>query len=90
MSLDSLQETFMPIVVIASLAVGYIIKNTDILENRFNGYIPLILGVLGGVLGVVSKGLTLEAIVYGVISGLASTGLYEAFSNFIGGNQRKE
>ena len=61
--------------------VGYAIKQSlDFISNK---YIPLIMLVLGTILGIVSSGLSLESILSGMVSGLASTGLYEAFRNLI-------
>jgi len=75
------------IVVGICLCVGYILKNL-IQTEAINKYIPLIMGVLGVVLTVwISHGFTPEILLTGLISGLASTGLYEAFKNIIG---RKE
>ena len=40
--------------------------------------------ILGAVLGcIATKGITLEAIVAGAVSGLASTGLHQLFKQFI-------
>ncbi|BDG67862.1 holin [Enterococcus innesii] len=83
MDLSVVTENFVPVIVIACLAVGYIIKNTPVLTNKVNDYIPLIVGVLGAVLGLVMNGLTVESIVYGAVSGLASTGLHQTFTRII-------
>lgn len=87
MDLSTLQNLMMPIVVIGCLCVGYVIKSTPLFAKVANGYIPLIVCVLGAILGVVSAGFSLDGIVYGAVSGLASTGLYEAFKNVIGGDK---
>lgn len=87
MDLLNLQNLLMPIVVIGCLCVGYVIKTTPLFAKVANGYIPLIVCVLGAILGVVSAGFNLDGIVYGAVSGLASTGLYEAFKNVIGGDK---
>ena len=70
------------------LCVGYILKNL-IPTDKINRFIPLIMGVLGVLLNIwISWGVTPEIILGGLISGLASTGLYEAFRNMIsGGNE---
>ena len=78
MALD--QNMLFPIVVLACLIIGYVIKNTTFLANNLNGYIPLILGF------VYNHELTLESAVYGALSGLASTGLHQTFKNFVGGD----
>ena len=69
------------------LCVGYIIKNSlDFIPNK---YIPLILGLLGLVLSVCSNlgDISLEVVLTGLFSGLASTGCYEAFKNLIKGDE---
>ena len=72
------------IVVGICLCVGYILKNL-IQTETINKYIPLIMGVLGVILTVwISHGFSPEILLTGLISGLASTGLYEVFKNLIG------
>lgn len=81
MDFTVLTEHFVLVVVVACLVVGYIIKTSfDFIQNK---YIPTILAVLGAVLNAVVSGLSVEAVVYGACMGLASTGLYEAFRNWI-------
>ena len=66
------------------LCVGYMIKNSlDFINNK---YIPLILGLLGLAINIVTNlsEITPVVILSGLISGLAATGLYEAFKNLIG------
>lgn len=66
------------------LCVGYMLKNA-VSTNKINKFIPLIMGVLGMVLAVVSNvhQISLEVVLIGLFSGLASTGLYETFRNLI-------
>lgn len=79
-----LEQYYIAIVVIACLIVGYVIKNTPIFKNVANGYIPLIVTVLGAILGcIANQSISLESIVYGALSGLASTGLHQLFSRLI-------
>ena len=67
------------------LCVGWVIKNL-IPTKKINRYIPLIMSVLGVVLSVwVNSAFTLETLLIGLISGFASTGVYEAFINLKGG-----
>lgn len=82
MDLTNITEYLVPIIVIACLIVGYIIKHTPHLDVIANNYIPLIVVVLGAVLGLVMNGLTVESIVYGAVSGLASTGLHRRLQGF--------
>lgn len=84
MDLNFIAQLYIPIVLVACLVVGYCIKHISWLEAVSNEYIPTILAVLGAVLGCVSAGtVSLENIVYGAVTGLASTGLHQAFSQLI-------
>ena len=81
MDINGLMQYFNLITVGICLCVGYAIKQSlDFIPNK---YIPLIMLILGTFLGVISSGLSLESILSGMVSGLASTGLYEAFRNLI-------
>lgn len=82
MDLGFLTEYYMPIVVAACLIVGYIIKKSlDFIPNK---YIPLILAVLGAIVGcIANSAVNLNTVVYGSFSGLASTGLHQVFTRII-------
>lgn len=76
-----LNENFVLVVMVACLIIGYLIKNTfDRIPNKL---IPTILAVAGALLNVSVSGLSIETIVYGALTGLASTGLHQAFTKFI-------
>lgn len=75
---------FTPVVVIACLIVGYILKNS--IKCVPNNYIPTILAIFGCVINPLVCGLSVETIVYGALMGLASTGLHQAFTRFIEGS----
>ena len=63
--------------------MGYIVKNM-IPSDGINKYIPLIMGALGVVLNVwINLGITPQILLGGLVSGLASTGLHQAFKNLI-------
>lgn len=65
------------------LCVGFVIKNSlDFIPNK---YIPLIMLILGTITNILINinGINAEVILGGMISGLASTGLYEMFRNLI-------
>lgn len=65
------------------LCIGYVIKTSlDFIPNK---YIPLIMLVLGTVLGIVTNlnDLSIDVVLTGMVSGLASTGLYEMFKKLI-------
>ena len=83
MDLKFITENFVPVIVVACVIVGYVIKVTPPFAKLANNYIPLIVTVLGAVLGVITNGMTLEAIVYGAVSGLASTGLHQVFTQLL-------
>lgn len=81
--MEFLAEFYIPIVVGICLCVGFILKNI-VPTTVINKYIPLIMGVLGLGLSVwIHLAFTPEVVLGGLVSGLASTGLYEAFRNFI-------
>ena len=83
MDLTFLNEFVVVIVLAFCLGIGFIIKySLDFIDNK---YIPLIMGVVGVSFNIFvnSGAVTPVVIVGGLISGLASTGLYEMFRNFI-------
>lgn len=84
MDLSFLIESVNVVVLGICLCVGYVIKSIWN-NNDFNKFIPLIMLVLGTILNVLANlnGITLEVILCGMFSGLASTGLYEMFKNLI-------
>lgn len=84
MNLSFITDNYISIVVLACLIVGYCIKHIPQLDKISNQYIPTIMAILGAVLACVSNGnINLDIIVYGAISGLASTGLHQAFKAII-------
>lgn len=84
MDLSFIVEMYMPLVLIACLIVGYCIKHVKKLDVIANEYIPSILALLGAILACVANtSITLENIVYGALSGLASTGMHQMFSQIV-------
>lgn len=88
MDLSFLTDMYIPVVLVACLVVGYCIKHISALDKVANEYIPSILAALGAVLAVVAActtntPVTVETVVYGAFSGLASTGLHQAFTQII-------
>ncbi len=66
------------------LCIGYVLKN--LVENeKINKFIPMIMAVTGLILNIWINqwNVTPEIVLGGLISGLSSTGLYEAFNQFI-------
>lgn len=83
MDLTFLANFAVPIIVGVCLCVGYVVKNV-ITTDTINKYIPLIMAVLGVVLNIwINMSFTPEILLGGMFSGLASTGLYEAFKQLI-------
>lgn len=84
MDLSVLTQYLDLIVVGICLCVGYMIKTGfDKIPNK---YIPLIVGILGltiKILMSINTGINGEVILSGLLSGLASTGMYEMFKNLI-------
>ncbi len=65
------------------LCVGYIIKNL-IPSDKVNKFIPLAMGILGVAVNIwINLAISPDIILGGLVSGLSSTGLYEAFHQFI-------
>lgn len=83
MDLSFLTNFAVPIIVGICLCIGYVLKNL-VTTDVINKYIPLIMAVLGVILNTwMNMSFTPEILLGGLVSGLASTGLYEAFKNFL-------
>lgn len=87
MNLEFLMEYVNVIVLGICLCLGYMIKHySDAIPNK---YIPTIMGLLGLLFNVWANNFafTPAIVLGGLVSGLASTGLYEAFRNIIGNKE---
>lgn len=85
MDLNFITDMYVPIVLVACLVVGYIVKRW--IKDVEDKWIPTIVTVLGAFLGFIINGASIEAIVAGAVTGLASTGLHQLFKQLIdGGN----
>lgn len=74
-----------PLTVAVCLCAGYVLKNL-VPTDKVNRYIPLCMAALGVAVTAWAQGcFTPDVLATGLVSGLASTGLYEAFRNLIGG-----
>ena len=76
-------DHFVLVVMVACLVVGYIIKHATFLKWIPNDDIPVALAILGAIVNTIVGGLSIDNIVYGALMGLASTGLHQAFKQFI-------
>lgn len=73
----------MPLVIAACLIIGFILKKW--VKDVDNRYIPTILALFGAVLAcMVQDTVSVEVLVAGSFSGLASTGLHQAFKQILG------
>ena len=82
MDLSFITEFYSPIVMAGCLAPGYIIKKW--INDVDNKYIPTFVGVEGAILSCIATGeVNITTIISGLICGLASTGLHQAFKNII-------
>lgn len=81
---EILNTYIVPVVLVICLCVGYIMKHL-IPTDKVNRYIPATVAVLGIVISVWNAGWVLSpgTIVVGLVSGLASTGAHQVFSQFI-------
>ena len=74
-------ETYLiPIITIGCLCIGFVLKKWMPADDK---WIPTILLVLGAISGAILFGFDYEGIVKGMLSGLASVGLHQAFHQFI-------
>ena len=82
--LTFLTEFIDPVILGICLLVGYVLKTAfDWFKNK---YIPLTVLCLGAILAVIvniPNGITVQAVFGGMVSGLASTGMYEMLRNLL-------
>lgn len=83
MELGLLEQYIVLVVLVACLIVGYILKHASIFKWIPNNDIPVILAIIGAILNAINCGASLESIVSGAISGLASVGVHQAFKEWV-------
>ena len=86
MDFSILEQYFVVSVTVACLIAGYIIKHTSIFRKVPNTDIPAILAVLGAILNMAVSGFSLEHLIFGALMGLASTGMHQAFKQYVEGD----
>lgn len=74
------ENYLIPIITVGCLCIGFVLKKWLPTDDK---WIPTILLVLGAVSGAILFGFDYEGIVKGMLSGLASVGLHQAFHQFI-------
>lgn len=87
--MEFLNDYLVLIVVGICLCVGYVLKHI-VPSDKVNRFIPLIMLMLGTVINVWLNdfAFTPEILLGGMASGLASTGMHQLFTQFIGGDAR--
>ena len=87
--MDFLNDFLVLIVMGVCLCVGYIIKK--LFADKVNRFIPLIMVIIGVFINIWLNGFkfTPEILLSGLVSGLASTGMHQAFKQFIDKNKEK-
>jgi hypothetical protein len=90
--MEMLNEYLVVIVMLTCLLVGYVIKHL-VDSPKVNKFIPLIMAVLGVVMNAWLNGFgtfTPEILLGGMASGLASTGMHQAFKQFLEGKDGEQ
>lgn len=83
MDISFVTDYIYPIALVICLAVGYVIKHA-IPSEKVDRFIPLIVAILGvAICAWAEWSFTPTVVALGMISGLASTGMYEMFANII-------
>ncbi len=85
MDLSFITDMYIPIIVVACLIVGYIFKKW--IKDVDNKWIPTIVAIMGLFLAGVMDGWSIQSLVAGALSGLASTGLHQLFTQIIEGGK---
>lgn len=85
--MEFLNDYLVLIVVGICLCVGYVLKHI-VPSDKVNRFIPLIMLMLGTIINVWLNdfAFTPEILLGGMASGLASTGMHQMFTQFIGGD----
>ena len=80
MDMSIIDSFIVPIIVVASLCIGYILKHWLPTDDK---WIPTVLFIFGAVSGAIVNGFSYEGIVMGMVSGLAAVGLHQAFKQHL-------
>lgn len=70
------EDYLIPVIAVGCLCIGFVLKKWMPADDK---WIPTILLGLGAISGAILFGLDYEGIVKGMLSGLASVGLHQAF-----------
>lgn len=80
MDITLIDAMIIPMITIASLCIGYVMKHWMPTDDK---WIPTVLLVFGALSGILLFGLEYEGIVKGMVSGLAAVGLHQAFKQHL-------
>ena len=80
MDITMIDVMVIPIITVACLCVGYVMKTWLPTDNK---WIPTALLILGALSGLFLFGLDYDGIVKGMVSGLAAVGLHQAFKQHL-------
>lgn len=82
MDLSIVTDFISPIILVGCLGIGYALHSLNL--KILDSFLPIISTILGIAAAIWSFGtIDLNTVVTGMISGLASTGLYEALKNML-------
>lgn len=74
------ENYLIPIITVGCLCIGFVLKKWMPADDK---WIPTVLLILGAISGAILFGFDYEGIVKGMLSGLASVGLHQAFHQFL-------
>lgn len=80
MDIKIIDAMLVPIIIIASFCIGYVLKKWLPTDDK---WIPTILFVFGAVSGAILFGVNYEGIVKGALSGLASVGFHQVIKQYL-------
>lgn len=80
MNLQIIDAMIIPTIVAACLCIGYVMKRWLPTDDK---WIPTVLLIVGALSGLILFGVDYEGIVKGMVSGLASVGLHQAFKQHL-------
>lgn len=90
-NLNFLFEYINPLILGICLLVGYVLKTAfDWFPNKYIPLTALAMGTIIAILINLQSGINAEVILGGMISGLASTGLYEMLRNLVDKDGKRE
>ena len=76
----NIENYLIPIITVGCLCIGFVLKKWMPADDK---WIPTVLLILGAISGAILFGFDYEGIVKGMLSGLASVGLHQAFHQFL-------